>query len=537
MKRLYSLPSSAGVLLSVAGAVGSVVLTLLAGRHNHSIILLLLFAMWVLAPFLALVYANTVSPRWSVLVRRMLFCATLVVTLGSLAIYANMLTAPPGSKIAVPFVVVPAASWILIATVLSAAALLARPLSRFWPVRLVIKSVAMFVTSVVVGITLFLGLLLFDHNRDTMLPTPTGSFTVGRTALVWHDDTHPDIMAPQPGASREVMVWIWYPAAPAVASQTADSYLPTSSRAAMEPPGLLALLSRDLSRVHAHSYCNAELSSQKRSYPVVLMRGGGAAPTIDYTSLNEDLASHGYVVVGFDAPYRSWVVVRPNGSIVRRSPQNDIDLVAGQQADELANKLAKAWCSDTRFVLDQLERLNASDPSGRFQGRLDFERVGMFGHSLGGSTALLFCHDDPRCKAGVDIDGAPLGAAIKDGLAQPFMFFLSDHSGETSDSETPEAIRHAGANIRSIYNRLPGDKRIEIVLQGANHYMFSDNALLKSPLLMSALHTLGIVRLDGRRQLAATAHCLSDFFDVFLQGSPAIELKKQADFPEIKTLP
>jgi dienelactone hydrolase len=305
----------------------------------------------------------------------------------------------------------------------------------------------------------------------------------------------------------------------------------------MEGGGLLTLLTRDLSRVHAHSIRDAEVSPQQHSYPVVLMRTGGAALTIDYTSLAEDLASHGYVVVGFDAPYRSWVVVLPDGRVIARAPRNNMDLVGGPQADQLANKLVRAWTADSGFALDQLERLNKSDPSGSFLGRLDMQRVGVFGHSLGGATALLFCHDDSRCKAGIDVDGAPLGSVIAEGVTQPFMFLLSDHGGESVDAENPESIRQAGANIRSIYDRLPSDRRLEIVVQGANHYMFSDGAMLKSPLIMRAMRMLGIVRLDGRRQVAVTAHCISTFFDVYLKGAAAGELKSLSEFPEIEIVP
>ena len=165
------------------------------------------------------------------------------------------------------------------------------------------------------------------------------------------------------------------------------------------------------------------------------------------------------------------------------------------------------------------------------------QQVGVFGHSLGGATALLFCHDDARCKAGIDVDGAPLGSVIAEGITQPFMFVLSDHSGESADAETPEAIRQAGANIRSIYDRLPGDRRLEIVIHSANHYMFSDGAMLKSPLVMRAMRTLGIVPLDGRRQVAVTAHFISTFFDVYLKGAPARKLKSQSEYPEIEIVP
>ncbi|HEV3237904.1 MAG TPA: hypothetical protein VGZ25_13005, partial [Gemmataceae bacterium] len=185
----------------------------------------------------------------------------------------------------------------------------------------------------------------------------------------------------------------------------------------------------------------------------------------------------------------------------------------------------------------QLARLNASDQSGRFQGRLDMDRVGVFGHSLGGATALQFCHDDSRCKAGIDVDGAPFGSVIAEGVTQPFMFILSDHKGESADAETPEAIRQAGANIRSIYNRLPSDSRLEIMIQGANHYMFSDAAILKIPLVMRALRTLGIVRIDGRRQVAVTAHYISTFFDVYLKGAPASMLQDHSAYPEVEVVP
>src|SRR6202521_96549 len=391
----------------------------------------------------------------------------------------------------------------------------------------------------VVGIAVLLGLLWLDHNRETTLPTPTGPFAVGRTTYAWSDAAQADPLAPQPGTKRELFAWLWYPTAPRQPSQTGDDYLPAPWRTALERQGgvlLTQFLVRDLSRVRTHSIRDAELSPQLRSYPVVLMRAGLAALTTDYTTLAEDLASHGHVVVGFDAPYRSFVVVFPDGRVIARAPQNNADLLDGPQKEQLANKLAQSWSADMGFALDQLERLNTSDPSGRFLGRLDTQRAGVFGHSLGGATALQFCHDDSRCKAGIDVDGAPLDSVVADGVTQPFMFLLSDHRGE-SDAGEPEAIRQAGANIHSIYDRLPDDRRVMIMIRGADHYMFSDDgAMLKSPLVMRAMGTLGIVRPDGRRQVPFTAHYIGTFFDVYLKGAPAPQLKSQPEYPEIEYL-
>ena len=401
----------------------------------------------------------------------------------------------------------------------------------------VIKTLVVVALFAVVAIAFLLGLMWLDHNRETTLPTPTGPFAVGRTTYVWRDAAHEDPLAPQPGTTRELLAWIWYPAAPRQTPQAVDDYLPAPWRTALEHQSgalLTQFLTRDLSRVRAHSVRDAEVSPQQHSYPVVLMRAGLAALTTDYTTLAEDLASHGYVVAGFDAPYRSFVVVFPDGRVIARAPQNNADLVSGPQQEQLANKLAQSWSADMGFALDQLERLNTSDPSGRFLGRLDTQRAGVFGHSLGGATALQFCHDDSRCKAGIDVDGAPLDSVVADGVTQPFMFLLSDHKGE-SDAGEPEAIRQAGANIHSIYDRLPSDRRLMIIIRGAGHYMFSDDgAMLKSPLVMRAMGTLGIVRLDGRRQVAVTAHYIGTFFDVYLKGAPASELRSRPEYPEIE---
>jgi predicted dienelactone hydrolase len=289
------------------------------------------------------------------------------------------------------------------------------------------------------------------------------------------------------------------------------------------------ILTRELSRVRTQSVSDAQLSPRQPSYPVILMRAGLAGLVTGYSSLAEDLASHGYVVVGFDAPYRSSVVVFPDGRVIARAPENNADLFGGSRQEELAKRLIQTWSSDSSFALDQLERLNKSDPSKRFLGRLDLERVGAFGHSLGGATTLQFCHDDPRCKAGIDVDGAPLGKVIEGGVKQPFMFLLSDHSSDPA-SETSEVI----ANIRSIYDRSPIDRRLYIVIQGASHFMFSDDgAMLKSPPIVRALRALGIVGIDGRRQLALTSHFISTFFDVHLKGAPASRLASQAEYREI----
>jgi hypothetical protein len=115
------------LIAAAGGAVGSVGLMLRAGQHTRRL-LLVLFTIWVLSPFVGLVWANMVSRRWSILTRATLYCVTLVLTLGSLAIYGEVVLPPPGSPRAFVFVVVSPASWLLMAIVVPIAALVSRRL-------------------------------------------------------------------------------------------------------------------------------------------------------------------------------------------------------------------------------------------------------------------------------------------------------------------------------------------------------------------------------------------------------------------------
>ena len=411
------------------------------------------------------------------------------------------------------------------------------PIKQRGPVRRIFRGLAILAMLSVLGVAALLASLWLEHRTALTLPTPTGAFAVGRAVYDWTDDANVDTLVPVPGTKRELLVWIWYPSA-ARKSAVTDEYLPASLSAEVERdlgPLLGGLLTRDLSKVHAHSIGNADVSLQQRTYPVVIMRAGASSEVWNYSTLAEDLASHGYVVVGFDAPYRTSVVVLPDGRVMRRAPENNAELCEGQeqaQRESCINRILTAWIADIGFVLDRLEWVNTSDASGKFKRRLDMARVGVFGHSFGGATALQFCHDDPRCKAGIDIDGQPFGSVIQDGLYQPFMFLLSDHSRE-ADAET----RRIKANIQSIYDRLPPDGRVQIRIRGANHFLFSDDgALLKSHIVMRTLRALGVVGIDGRRQLAVTAYCVHSFFDAYLTGTPPpLKISSQLH-PEIQIL-
>lgn len=366
------------------------------------------------------------------------------------------------------------------------------------------------------GFALLLALLWREHERVVVLPAPTGPLAVGRTMMAWTDPAHRDELAPTPNTPRQLVVWIWYPASQTGAGRAAD-YLPASWRAALDrqrPVWMSAFIDHDLSRVRTHSTMDPPLADAELRYPIVILRAGLSALVASYTTLAEDLASRGYVVVGFDAPFRTTLVVFPDGAIRVRTRENDPERASDDNGQRrIVERLLTAWTSDTSFVLDRLAQLGAGEPPSRFAGRLDLQRVGVLGHSLGGAVAAQFCHADARCKAGIDMDGAPYGSVVGEGLHKPFMFLLSDHRADT-DAQS-RRIEH---DILAIYDSIPAGERVKVEIPGANHYGFGDVVLLKSQMLRRGLRAVGVMGMGAVEQLEATRDDVGAFFDRYLKG-------------------
>jgi hypothetical protein len=112
------LPRMMGLLVMMVGAGGSLGLMLYAARGQQSLLLIALFTGWVLAPFIALIWAYIASNGWATLMRRTLYGVIILVTAGSLAIYGSLALRTLKAKNGFIFLVVPAGTWLLIAIAL-----------------------------------------------------------------------------------------------------------------------------------------------------------------------------------------------------------------------------------------------------------------------------------------------------------------------------------------------------------------------------------------------------------------------------------
>jgi len=101
---------------AIIGAVGSLGFLLSAGR-NTPLLLLILFVGWVALPFVVLASAAMLSERWSAFTRSALLAVSILVTIGSLAVYCYFTLWPLESTPARTWLIVPGVAVIVIAMI------------------------------------------------------------------------------------------------------------------------------------------------------------------------------------------------------------------------------------------------------------------------------------------------------------------------------------------------------------------------------------------------------------------------------------
>ena len=188
-------------------------------------------------------------------------------------------------------------------------------------------------------------------------------------------------------------VQLWYPAEPGSGDGPAPYHLAGS-------PLLSAAR-----WVRTGATLNAALSSRRVRYPVLVSVPGWAGLRAENTTFVQDLASRGFVVaaVGYDDPACAGMN-RSAGN----TDATDMDFssqAAFERTHRVADQKIERVANAASQVIDALEVLDRVDPNGRFGGRLDLDRIGVVGYSLGGAIAMQLCWRDDRLKAAVNIDG------------------------------------------------------------------------------------------------------------------------------------
>lgn len=378
---------------------------------------------------------------------------------------------------------------------------------------------ALALIAVVVLVLIYLGV---QRSKNLVLPAPAGSYAVGRLITTWTDESRQEHVGGTPGQHRTLAVWIWYPAEQ---GGSPVPYMPPDwARAREADRGVGSLLFQAVDSIHSHA-TDAPFTSPGGPFPVLVFEPGLGPLIPEYTTLAEDLASRGYVVIGLNPTYSASVTVL-DGHVIARSAIGTIaDDATPEQAQQRGDALVEVWAADDRFAIDQAVRMNG-DGGSPFAGRLDVHHVGLLGHSFGGAAALEACHRDARCTAAADLDGSPFGDVVGTGVNRPVLLM----SSEPDNTANTPALQKADHDLAAIFSKAP--QGYEVTIRGARHFNFTDLAVGFNP-LARRLGVLGSI--DGVRGLRIASEYLAAFFDQTLQGHASSLLQGPAkDYPEVQ---
>ncbi len=253
----------------------------------------------------------------------------------------------------------------------------------------------------------------------TLPPLPTvaemaerGPYGVGVVTLELVDASRPtEANRDYPGApERALPTDVWYPAAASLAA-------PEQKDAAPDATG--------------------------GPYPLIIFAHGFSSIRQQSASYMRHLASHGYVVASTDFP----------GLHIASGGGPRLYHVLDQPAD-------------VSFVIDELQARDG-EGGGPLAGLIDFEHIGMAGHSLGGLTTLLTVYGegaDPRIDAIAPI--SPPACLLPDGIADGSSMPVMVIGGSKEAIVSPSWIRYA-------YEVASRPKYYAEII-GANHIRFGD---------------------------------------------------------------
>jgi dienelactone hydrolase len=331
---------------------------------------------------------------------------------------------------------------------------------------------------------------------EVVLPAPTGPHLVGaaRLHLVDQDRTDPWV----PTRPRELMVSVTYPAA-AARGERVPYATAEESRLLLHAYGFTNLAPDSLTRVGTHARAGAP--PRPGRFPLIVLSPGLAFPRYTLTTLAEDLASRGYVVVSVDHTYEGTGITFPDGRVTTCLVCN------GRENTET---VATSRVKDISFVLDRVLADN------RYRPMINPHRIMVGGHSLGGTASAKTILTDRRVDAGFNLDGATAAPLFTQDLTRPFLLLSAEDRHPGNFCQWDQGWPHLTGWRRWLY------------LPDVGHAFLSDIAVIIDGL------DLPPQPLPGTRVIQILRTYLAAFADLHLRHHPQRLLNGPSPrFPEV----
>jgi predicted dienelactone hydrolase len=220
------------------------------------------------------------------------------------------------------------------------------------------------------------------------------------------------------------------------------------------------------------------LPSQKDAAPVVLFSHGLGGSRSGSKFLGDHWSARGYVAVFLQHP-------GSDESVWRGQPPREIPAAMRKAANGQNFTLRN---QDVSTALDQLEKWN-KESGHALAGRLNLARVGMSGHSFGAITTQAVSGQsfplvgakftDPRIKAALILSPSkPAAGDVTKAFAKVTIPWLLMTGTKDIANIGGSPIGASDIEARyAVYPALPAGNKYELVLDGAEHSVFTDRPL------------------------------------------------------------
>ena len=303
----------------------------------------------------------------------------------------------------------------------------------------------------------------------------------------------------------------------------------------------------------------SEATLADAEFPLVLFSHGAFGYYQSNSSTYLELASHGYIVISMDHPYHSFFTKDTTGKTVIvdmnfiQSAMYLGNAEDGEVPEEEIFETTREWMNlrvaDASFVLDEVERqvgeCKESMSDGASQGagvtaarelgaawyvkkeaeastllqvlsKIDIDKIGMMGHSLGGATSVTIGRTRGDVKAVIDLDGTMLGEelAYENGAYQyydepyPIPLLAINQESHQEDIEKYGTLYVNGCVLANAKDAS------YTYFKGSEHMNFTDLPLF-SPFLASKL---GMGSIDAKECITTMNGIVLQFFDHYLKG-------------------
>ena len=355
---------------------------------------------------------------------------------------------------------------------------------------------------------------------------PTGKYSIGTQVYFWTDKSRGEVYTTDPSDYRELMVQIWYPAKGGENYQKAPhiTFPEKAISSIARTAGLPSTFGKHGTQLTSNSVFGL-LPIQNKQFPLILFSHGDGGLLNQNTSQIEELVSNGYIVIACNHTYNASITFDKKGNSIPYQQNISWNEQAQYHKKYYTNLLINYRYQDLVFLLNTLKQNQFDDGSlNPFKNKIDFEKVGAMGHSMGGGTTYVAMLKNSEVKAGVALDGWFFGLLDKDAKTNTKKPFL--HLGQEQfldiDIEGDINFSKDGKRNFEIYNTIlaTNEESYGVYIKNSLHYSFTDMKLIYNQGAPLSLPIDSLGEVDKKIVDDVLDKTILEFFDYVFKNTP-----------------